>query len=39
MLEYKKEKGLLEAQLKDVQKKSTDHDDHLRIVDSWWSQV
>ena len=39
MLEYKREKATLEAQLKDAQKRSTDHDDHLRIIDAWWSQV
>jgi hypothetical protein len=39
MLEYKREKATLEAQLKDVQKRSSDHDDHLRIIDAWWSQV
>jgi hypothetical protein len=39
MLEYKREKATLEAQLKDAQKRSADHDDHLRIIDAWWSQV
>lgn len=39
MLEYKREKATLESQLKDVQKRSVDHDDHLRIIDAWWSQV
>jgi hypothetical protein len=39
MLEYKREKATLESQLKDVQKRSSDHDDHLRIIDAWWSQV
>jgi hypothetical protein len=39
MREYKREKATLEAQLKDVQKRSADHDDHLRIIDAWWSQV
>lgn len=39
MLEYKREKATLESQLKDVQKRSTDHDDHLRVIDAWWSQV
>lgn len=39
MQEYKREKSILESQLRDVQKKSTDHDDHLRVVDAWWSQV
>jgi hypothetical protein len=39
MLEYKREKATLESQLKDLQKRSTDHDDHLRVIDAWWSQV
>ena len=39
MLEYKREKATLESQLKDVQKRSVDHDDHLRVIDAWWSQV
>ncbi|TAQ85887.1 hypothetical protein B7494_g5799 [Chlorociboria aeruginascens] len=39
MLEYKREKATLESQLKDVQKRSVDHDDHLRIIDAWWSQL
>jgi hypothetical protein len=39
MLEYKREKATLEAQLKEVQKRSADHDDHLRVIDAWWSQV
>jgi E3 ubiquitin-protein ligase BRE1 len=39
MLEYKREKATLEAQLREVQKRSADHDDHLRIIDAWWSQV
>lgn len=39
MLEYKREKATLEAQVKDIRKRSLDHDDHLRIVDAWWAQV
>lgn len=39
MLEYKREKATLESQLRDVQKRSVDHDDHLRVVDAWWTQV
>lgn len=38
MLEYKREKATLETQLKDIRKRSLDHDDHLRIVDAWWEQ-
>ena len=39
MLEYKREKATLESQLRDIQKKAVDYDDHLRIIDAWWSQV
>ncbi len=39
MLEYKREKDTAESQLKDVQKRALDHDDHLRVVDAWWTQV
>lgn len=39
MTEYKREKALLESELKDVRKRSVDHDDHLRVVDAWWSQL
>jgi hypothetical protein len=39
MLEFKREKATLESQLRDVQKRASDHDDHLRVVDAWWTQV
>ena len=39
MTEYKREKALLESELKDVRKRSIHHDDHLRAVDAWWSQL
>ncbi|KAI0145805.1 ubiquitin ligase protein BRE1 [Hypoxylon sp. NC0597] len=39
MLEYKREKNTLEAQLDEVQKKSIHHDDHIRIIDNWWLQL
>jgi hypothetical protein len=39
MQEYKREKNILESQIKEVQKRSVDHDDHLRVIDAWWSQV
>lgn len=39
MREYKREKETLESQLRDVQRRSVDHDDHLRIIDAWWSQL
>ena len=39
MQEYKREKNTLETQLTEMTKRSTYHDDHLRIVDAWWKQV
>ncbi|KAI1607914.1 E3 ubiquitin-protein ligase BRE1 [Exophiala viscosa] len=39
MQEYKREKNTLESQLKEMRKKSRYHDDHLRIIDSWFQQV
>lgn len=39
MLEYKREKATLEARLEELDKRSTYHDDHLRVVDAWWVQV
>ncbi|XDG01299.1 hypothetical protein ABKA04_000914 [Annulohypoxylon sp. FPYF3050] len=39
MLEYKREKNTLEAQLDEAQKLSVHHDDHIRIVDNWWLQL
>lgn len=39
MLEYKREKNSLESRLQELEKKSSDHDDHIRIIDAWWLQV
>jgi len=39
MLEYKREKATLESHLKEVQKRAVDHDDHIRVIDAWFSQV
>lgn len=39
MREYKREKVMLEQQLIQVNKRSEYHDEHLRVVDSWFSQV
>ncbi|KIW15536.1 hypothetical protein PV08_05584 [Exophiala spinifera] len=39
MQEYKREKNTLESQLKEMRKKARYHDDHLRIIDSWFQQV
>ncbi|KAI1337804.1 E3 ubiquitin-protein ligase BRE1 [Xylariaceae sp. FL0016] len=39
MQEYKREKATLEVRLDDLTKRSTHHDDHLRVVDAWWLQL
>ncbi|KAI1265161.1 hypothetical protein F5Y18DRAFT_60306 [Xylariaceae sp. FL1019] len=39
MLEYKREKNTLEANLEELDKKCTHHDDHIRVIDAWWIQV
>lgn len=39
MLEYKREKINLESRVQELEKSSTDHDDHIRIVDAWVLQV
>ncbi|KAI0527903.1 ubiquitin ligase protein BRE1 [Xylaria bambusicola] len=39
MLEYKREKTTLEARLEELDKRSTFHDDHIRVMDGWWTQL
>ncbi len=39
MQEYKREKSTLETQMKEMRKKARYHDDHLRVIDSWFQQV
>ncbi|TRX91360.1 hypothetical protein FHL15_007782 [Xylaria flabelliformis] len=39
MLEYKREKTTLEGRLEELDKRSTYHDDHIRVMDAWWIQV
>ncbi|KAH7360917.1 BRE1 E3 ubiquitin ligase-domain-containing protein [Rhexocercosporidium sp. MPI-PUGE-AT-0058] len=39
MLEYKREATSLQSQVKELQKRATDHDDHLRVADQWWTQL
>ncbi|PVH73544.1 hypothetical protein DL98DRAFT_50729 [Cadophora sp. DSE1049] len=39
MLEYKREAATFQSQVKELQKRATDHDDHLRVADQWWTQV
>ncbi|OAA54117.1 histone ubiquitinationc protein [Niveomyces insectorum RCEF 264] len=39
MNEYKREKATLESRIEEIQKRSTYHDDHIRIVDAWVLQL
>lgn len=39
MHEYRREKNTLETQIKEMRKKARYHDDHLRIIDSWFQQL
>ena len=39
MNEYKRENATLEARIEEIQKRSTYHDDHIRIADGWVLQV
>lgn len=39
MLEYKRERNLLENKVEQLDKKATYHDDHIRVMDAWWDQV
>lgn len=39
MREYKREAQVAREQLKDVTKRSAYHDDHLRLIDTWFSQL
>ena len=39
MQEFKRDRNTMEAQLKDMIKRATYHDDHIRLMDAWFSQV
>ena len=39
MQEYKREKTALEARLNEMAKKTTHHDEHLMVIDSWFSDL
>jgi E3 ubiquitin-protein ligase BRE1 len=39
MKEYKRQRKDLEEQLADLQKKCQFHNDHLRVIDAWFSQL
>ncbi|RPB05713.1 hypothetical protein L873DRAFT_532712 [Choiromyces venosus 120613-1] len=38
MMEYKRERNMLESRVEELDKRSTYHDDHLRVIDAWWAQ-
>lgn len=37
--EYKRQKRDADEQLVELQRKVTYHDDHIRVIDAWWSQL
>ncbi|GAB1206922.1 E3 ubiquitin-protein ligase bre1 [Aspergillus pseudonomiae] len=39
MQEYKREKVSLEAKLKEMSKAATRHNEHLRVIDTWYNQL
>lgn len=39
MQEFKRERNTLETRINDLTKRATYHDDHLRVIDAWLSQV
>lgn len=39
MREYKRERNLYEEQVADLTKRAQYHDDHMRIIDIWFTQV
>jgi len=39
MKEFKRERNLLEVQVAELTKRATYHDDHIRTIDAWFSQV
>jgi len=39
MLEYKRERNMLENRVEQLDKKATYHDDHIRVMEAWWDQV
>ncbi|KAF2273864.1 E3 ubiquitin-protein ligase-like protein bre1 [Westerdykella ornata] len=39
MREYKREKNTIEAELRKMEERAKDHDDHLRVIDTWFEQL
>ncbi|KAK9457501.1 BRE1 E3 ubiquitin ligase-domain-containing protein [Dipodascopsis uninucleata] len=36
---YKRERDLLQARVSEVEERAFYHDDHLRLIETWWDQV
>lgn len=39
MRDYKRQAALYESQVTDLTKRAQHHDDHLRTIDAWFTQV
>ncbi|KAF2157969.1 BRE1-domain-containing protein [Myriangium duriaei CBS 260.36] len=39
MKEYQRERNDLQSQVKDLTRRATYHDDHIRLIDAWFSQL
>lgn len=39
MQEYKRERSNLELRLHDMTKRTQHHDEHLMVIDAWFSEV
>lgn len=39
MKEYQRERNDLQSQVKDINRRALYHDDHIRLIDSWFSQL
>jgi E3 ubiquitin-protein ligase BRE1 len=39
MREYKREKTVYETELRNLEKRTQGHDEHLRTIDLWFEQV
>lgn len=39
MKEYQRERNDLQSQVKEINRRALYHDDHIRLIDSWFSQL
>ena len=39
MREYQRERNDLQSQVKDLNKRATYHDAHIRLIDAWFTQL